>query len=146
MNLEYLMSMLEDKDSSAAFEALKELEALSDESNVLYPYMDKFIEMISSEKYVIRVRGFRLFCKQARWDVDNRIDESLDTALNILEDEKPTAVRMSLAALHELVSYKRELLGTVTQRVLAINYLRYKDTMHSLLQKDIRSLLDAINS
>ena len=41
-------------------------------------YMDipqKFADMIKSDKYVLRVRGFRLFCRQARWDKDYVLDE-----------------------------------------------------------------------
>lgn len=144
MNLEYMLSMLDDKDTSQAFEVLKELEKISDDSNIIYPYMPKFIEMISSEKYVIRVRGFRLFCKQARWDVCKQIDANLDMALGILGDEKPTAVRQALAALNDLVVYKKELADKVKERALATDYLRYKDTMHSLIAKDIQKLLGTI--
>lgn len=87
MDLEAMISLLDGKATSAAFAALKELEKLSEDSNALYPYMDKFIEMTASEKYVIRVRGFRLFCKQARWDVDYKINENINLALKILNDE-----------------------------------------------------------
>ena len=60
MDLDYLLSMLDSKDTSKGFEALKELEIISESRNVLYLYMDKFIDMVKSKKYVIRVRGFRL--------------------------------------------------------------------------------------
>lgn len=145
MELEYMLSMLEDKDTSKAFEVLKELEKLSDDSNILYPYIDKFIEMIKSDKYVIRVRGFRLYCKQGKWDIDNKINESITEALNILNDEKPTAVRQALTALKYLVPYKKELINQVEESALSIDYLRYKDTMHSLISKDIQSLINVIN-
>lgn len=145
MDLEYSLNLLEDKDVSAAFQALKDLEELSDTSDVLYPHINKFISMIDSEKYVMRVRGFRLLCKQAKWDADNVIDRNLDFALNILNDEKPTAVRQALAALQDIVIYKNNLHEQVRQRVLAIDYLRYKDTMHSLIAKDIDALLKAMD-
>lgn len=145
LDIEYMLCMLEDKDTSAAYAALKELETLSDTSDALYTHTDKFVSMIASDKYVIRVRGFRLFCKQAKWDKDNIIDRSLDSALNILNDEKPTAVRQALFALQEVAVYKKSLCGQIRQRVLEINYLRYKDTMHSLIAKDIESLLKVID-
>ena len=102
--------------------------------------------MISSEKYVIRVRGFRLFCKQARWDREFIIDENFDAALHILSDEKPTAVRQALAALSDIVRYKPDLREVVKKAVSDINYLRYKDTMHSLIAKDIQGVLDLIRA
>lgn len=136
-----LISMLEDKDTSAAFKALKELEQLSDETEAIYTYIDKFIRMIGSEKYVIRVRGFRLFCKQARWDTENIIDENINAALNILNDDKPTAVRQALTALLDIIRYKPDLREAVKKAVSDINYLRYKETMHSLIAKDIKQVL-----
>lgn len=139
-----LMSMLEDKDSSAAYKALQELERISDETGLLYAYIDTFINMISSDKYVVRVRGFRLFSRQAKWDRDNIMDESIDAALTILKDEKPTAVRQALTALSDVVRYKPDLRETVKNAVSGINYLRYKDTMHGLIAKDIGGVLSLI--
>ncbi|MCP1100954.1 hypothetical protein M2454_000172 [Aequitasia blattaphilus] len=144
MDLDYMLLLLEDKDTSKAFEALKELELMSDDTAILYPYIDKFVEMIGDKKYVIRVRGFRLFCKQAQWDSDGVIDENIEEALCILNDEKPTAVRQALASLKDLVLYKEELRDIVKEKVLAIDYYKYKDTMHSLIAKDIDSLLEAM--
>lgn len=145
-DLTSLISMLENKDTSAAYKALQELEKISDETGAIYGYIEKFVGMISSEKYVIRVRGFRLFCKQARWDREFIIDENFDAALHILSDEKPTAVRQALAALSDIVRYKPDLREVVKKAVSDINYLRYKDTMHSLIAKDIQGVLDLIRA
>lgn len=143
-NIALWISMLEDKDISIAYKALQELERISEESGSIYAYIEKFVNMISSDKYVLRVRGFRLFCKQAKWDRDNILDENIDAALHILNDEKPTAVRQALAALSDVVRYKPELRQTVKKAVSAINYLRYKETMHSLLAKDMQKVLGLI--
>ena len=143
-NIALWISMLEDKDTSIAYKALQELERISDERGSIYAYIEKFVNMISSDKYVLRVRGFRLFCKQAKWDRDNILDENIDAALHILNDEKPTAVRQALVALSDVVRYKPELRQTVKKAVSDINYLRYKDTMHSLLAKDMQKVLGLI--
>ena len=145
MDLDYLLSMMEGKDTSKGFEALKELETISESTNALYLYMDKFIDMVKSKKYVIRVRGFRLFCKQARWDVDNVINQNIEEVLSILNDEKPTAVRQALSALKEVVLYKSELVDIIKERVLAIDYYKHKETMHSLIAKDIRELVEVMD-
>lgn len=145
MDIAYSLCLLEGNDTTAAYQALKELEALSASSNALYPYAQQFVSMVSSEHYTLRVRGFRLLSKQAKWDVDDVIDNNLDAVLHILNDEKPTAVRQALAALHEVVLYKPNLHEKIRQRVCAIDYLRYKDTMHSLIAKDIAALLKAMD-
>lgn len=139
-----LIQMLENKDTSEAYKALQELEKISDETDKLYVYIERFVNMIFSDKYVVRVRGFRLFCKQAKWDRDNTIDENIDAVLCILNDEKPTAVRQALTALLDIVRYKPDLIETVKKAVTDINYMQYKDTMHSLIAKDIQGVLSLI--
>ena len=144
MDLELLLSALTAKDTKCAYGTLLELERLSDESDCLYPYTERFADMTEDRAYAVRCRGFRLFCRQARWDDGGVIDRCLDRALAILEDEKPTAVRQALAALLELVPYKRVLWPVIRARVEAMDLNRYRDTMAPLIEKDIRRLLDAM--
>ena len=70
----------------------------------------------------------------------------MDRALAILEDEKPTAVRQALAALLDVVPYKRELWPVIRGQVEAMDPARYKDSMAPLIQKDIQKLLDAMQA
>ena len=144
MDLELLLSALTAKDTKCAYGTLMELERLSDESDCLYPYTERFADMTEDRAYAVRCRGFRLFCRQARWDDGGVIDRCLDRALAILEDEKPTAVRQALAALLELVPYKRALWPVIRARVEAMDLNRYRETMAPLIEKDIRRLLDAM--
>ena len=144
MELELLLSMLTAKDTKQGYGAFLELEHLSEESDDLYPYTERFAEMVSDRAWAVRCRGFRLFCKQARWDDDGVLDRCLERALAILEDEKPTAVRQALAALLDVVPYKRELWPVIRRRVEAMDLTRYKDSMAPLIQKDIQTLLNTM--
>lgn len=109
MELDLLLPMLTAKDTKQGYGAFLELERLSEESDDLYAYTEQFADMVSDRAWAVRCRGFRLFCKQARWDDDGVLDRCLDRALVILEDEKPTAVRQALAALLDVMPYKQEL-------------------------------------
>lgn len=144
MELELLLSMLTAKDIKQGYGALLELEHLSEESDDLYPYTERFAEMVIDRAWAVRCRGFRLFCKQARWDESEVIDRNLDRALVILEDEKPTAVRQALAALLDVVPYKRELWPVIRGRLETMDLNRYKDSMAPLIQKDMQTLLNAM--
>ena len=146
MELDILMSILTAKDTKQGYGAFLELERLSEETDDLYPFTEQFTEMVADKAWAIRCRGFRLFCKQARWDEDGVIDRCLDRALVILEDEKPTAVRQALAALLDVTPYKRELWPAIRQRVEAIDLMHYKDSMAPLIEKDVQKLLDAIKA
>lgn len=90
------------------------------------------------------MRGFRLFCKQARWDIDNIINKNINDVLIILNDDKPTAVRQALVALQDVVIYKKELIDIIIDRVLAIDCYRYKETMHGLILKDIAKIMNVM--
>ena len=144
MELDILLSTLTAKDTKQGYGAFLELERLSEESDDLYPYTERFADMVSNRAWAVRCRGFRLFCKQARWDTDGVIDRHLDRALSILEDEKPTAVRQALAALLDVVPYKRALWPIIRQRVEAMDLNQYKDSMAPLIEKDIQRLLEAM--
>ena len=146
MELDILLSTLTAKDTKQGYGAFLELERLSEESDDLYPYTERFADMVSDRAWAVRCRGFRLFCKQARWDGDGIIDRHLDRALAILEDEKPTAVRQALAALLDMATYKPELWPVIRQRVEAMDWNRYKDSMAPLIHKDIQRLLDAMQA
>ena len=115
MKPDSLLAVLTQKDTKQAYGTLLELERISEETDDLYPFTEQFTEMVADKAWAIRCRGFRLFCKQARWDEDGVIDRCLDRALVILEDEKPTAVRQALAALLDVVPYKRELWPAIRQ-------------------------------
>lgn len=146
MEQDILLSMLTAKDTKQAYGAFLELERLSEETDDLYPFTEQFAEMVLDKAWAVRCRGFRLFCKQARWDGDGVIDRHLDRTLAILEDEKPTAVRQALAALLDMATYKPELWPVIRQRVEAMDWNRYKDSMAPLIQKDIQRLLDAMQA
>lgn len=145
LELDNMIRKLEDKDDKVAYSNLLELEKLTEQSNEVYKYFDKFIEMIDNEKSFIRVRGFRLICKNAKWDKYNKIDNSIDKILQELNDEKPTAVRQCLKAIAEIVEYKKSLNNKIKEKLLKINYLNYKDSMQSLIFKDVEKILKLIN-
>lgn len=104
-----LLKRLTPKGTKDGYQALLELEAISDSTGALYPYTQQFADMALSGLYAVRVRGFRLLCRQAKWDVDFKLAEYMDRALAILHDSRPTVVRMALAALLEVLHYKPEL-------------------------------------
>jgi hypothetical protein len=140
-----MIRALYEKDTKEAYQVLLELEKLSEENNSLYKYIDTFFEMIQSEKYIIRVRGYRLLCKQAKWDTENKIDHMIEKMLIEIEDEKQTAIRQKLKALEDVAKYKTELHQKIKQKITSIDCSKYRDTMQSLIAKDIQNLLAIID-
>lgn len=146
MEISDQIKRLYEKDTKDAYANLKELEAISEQSGILYPYLNEFVMMLRNDKYVIRVRGFRLLCKQAKWDKDNKINASIEDILAAVHDEKPTAVRQALQYLEYIVSYKNELNPKIKETALSIDCSQFKDTMQPLIVQDISKLVRLINS
>ena len=146
MEISDKIKLLYDKGTSVSYANLLELEEISECDNTLYSYLNEFIAMLKSEKYVIRVRGFRLLCKQAKWDIDDKINEVIIEILFALNDEKPTAVRQALQYLTYIVLNKRELVGIIKEAVLSIDCSRFKDTMRPLIEKDIQTLIKVMDT
>lgn len=144
MQVGELMITLYENDNKIAYESLKKLEEISEIEDTVYKYMDDFLEMIKDKKSFIRVRGFRLLCKNAKWDKQNKINKNIDEILDCLEDEKPTSTRQKLEAIKEMVTYKKELHEKIKKQLLAINYLNYPETMQSLIIKDTEEILKMI--
>ena len=141
MQIEQRMQLLWGEDEKEAYEQLLELEKISETSEEVYSYFDDFIEMLKNEKSYIRIRGFRLICKNAKWDEENRINRQIGKILEELEDEKPTAVRQCLQAIKELIENKKECNDLIKEKLLKINYARYKESMQSLIFKDVEKAL-----
>ena len=137
---------LYEKDTKEAYKYLQELEKLSEDENSLYSYFYEFMAMLKSDQWAIRVRGFRLICKQAKWDNENLINKNIKDILMVVNDEKPTAVRMALKYLEYVVPYKNELCSKIKKMALSIDLLKYKDTMAPLIKKDIQSLIQLIDT
>ncbi|MDL2292382.1 hypothetical protein LJC17_02200 [Acholeplasma sp. OttesenSCG-928-E16] len=135
------VSKLYNRDVKESYEILLELETFSDSSDILYRYIDEFIAMLKSDSYLMRVRGFRLVCRQSKWDNDNLINERIDEILSALDDDKPTALRQKLQSLKFVILEKKELFKKIEAKALSIDLSKFKDSMKSLLEKDIKNLL-----
>lgn len=135
---------LYNEDNNSAYHTLLELEAITTESNELYDYFSELLKMLNSSKTFVRVRGFRLICCLAKWDIENKINKNIDVILNELEDEKGTAVRQCLENLNLILMYKTELTAIIENKLRNLDLSKYKESMQALIKKDIGHILEHI--
>jgi len=133
---------LYNEDNNIAYKTLLELETITTESNELYDYFNEFLEMLNNNKTFIRVRGFRLICCLAKWDNENKINNNINIILKELEDEKGTSVRQCLEKLNLILMYKIELTDVIDNKVRNLDLSKYKESMQSLIKKDIDYILE----
>lgn len=58
----------------------------SEETDHVYPYMDRFGDMLDSDNSYIRTRGLTLLACNSKWDKDYKIDEIIDKYLKHITD------------------------------------------------------------
>ena len=138
------IKMLYDKDDKVAYKKLLELESEVVESNELYNYFDDLILMLNNERTFVRVRAFRLICALAKWDNENKIENNFDLILKELDDNTSTSVRQCLDKLNLILIYKPNLSAKVENKLKQLDLTKYKESMQSLIKKDIDSILKNI--
>jgi hypothetical protein len=135
---------LYNEDNNIAYKTLLGLETITTESNELYNYFNEFLKMLNNDKTFVRVRGFRLICCLAKWDNENKINQNIDVILKELEDKKGTSVRQCLEKLNLILMYKIELTDVIENKVKNLDLSKYKESMQSLIKKDINYILEHI--
>ena len=139
-----IIAGLQNKNDKEAHQLLLQLESRSAETDEVYAYFEDFVGLMKGKSSYVRTRGFRLICAQAQWDHENKIERNIDALLSMLDDEKPTAIRQCLAALHNIVLYKPDLSETIEAKLDHLDLSKYKDSMSPLIQKDIDELRNMI--
>ena len=144
INIEDSFRLLFDKNNNAAYKALQMLQKECEESDKVYCYMDKLADMIDSDNSYIRTRGLTLIAYNAKWDIDNKIDEIIDKYLKHIEDVKPITARQCIKLLPMIAKNKPELKRDIVSALQKANVSIYADSMQSLVYKDIQNSLAEI--
>ena len=136
--------LLFDKDNKTAYKALQELQKESEETDHVYPYMDRLSDMLESDNSYIRTRGLTLFAYNAKWDRANKIDEIIDGYLEHITDVKPITARQCIKLLPMIAKDKPELKEDILSALRRADVSFYEDSMRPLVYKDIQKALKEI--
>lgn len=136
--------LLFDKNNNVAYKALQELQKESENSDCIYPYMDRLSDMLDDDNSYIRTRGLTLLAYNAKWDKDYKIDEIIDKYLKHITDIKPITARQCIKLLPFIARYKPELRNDIISALHKANISIYDDSMQPLVYKDIQKTLKEI--
>lgn len=145
-NIQELVSGLKDKNDKYAYQCLKQLELESLNSDAVYPYFDLFSAMLDDPNSYIRTRGILLIAANAKWDSDYKIDEIIDRLLKHIMDDKPITARQCIKSLPTIAKHKPDLKDDICNALRTANPQIYKNSMQSLVYKDIQDALKAISN
>ena len=141
-----LVSGLCSKDNTSAYRCLKQLETISEDSNAVYPYFDVFSEMLDDANSYVRTRAIVLIAANAKWDVDNKVDEIIEEYLKHIMDERPITARQCIKLLPVIANHKPELADCICKALHSANPQMYPSSMQPLVSKDIQNALRAIST
>lgn len=137
-NIAETFERLFDKNNNIAYKALQELQKESEETDCVYPYMDRLSNMLDSDNSYIRTRGLTLLAYNAKWDENSKIDEIIDKYLKHITDAKPITARQCIKLLPMIAKYKPELKNDILSALHEADISVYDDSMQSLVYKDIQ--------
>lgn len=144
MDLDKQIDMLVCTDNKKAYNALKELLVISEQSNALYSYFDIFVEMMNNQNNsYIRTRGLRLIAYNSKWDINNQVNSIIEKWLKHIEDEKPITARQCIKDTVIIAKNKSELIDIILEKLSKINRI-YDDSMQSLIYKDRQKVIRQI--
>ena len=145
VNVAEIFELLFDKNNKVAYKALLELQKESEETNCIYPYMDRLSSMLDNDNSYIRTRGLTLIAYNAKWDTNYKIDEIIDKYLQHITDVKPIVARQCIKLLPIIANHKPELRNDILSALHKANICIYDDSMHPLVCKDIHKALKKIH-
>lgn len=132
-----LILELTGKNTVTGCKACDTLYELSQTSNELYQYMDQFLTLIENSNSYVRTRGLVLIVANAKYDINNKIDENIDRILAHLTDPKPITSRQFIQVLPELAISKPYLKEYTLRALRTADTQKYADSMKPLVDKDI---------
>ena len=138
--------LLFDKNNNIAYKALQELQKASEETDKVYPYMDRLGGMMDSGNSYIRTRGLTLLAYNAKWDKAHKIDEIIDSYLKHITDAKPITARQCIKLLPMIAKSKPDLKDDILLALQKADVSIYADSMQPLVYKDIQKALKEMQS
>lgn len=133
-----------DKNNTVAYKALQELQKESEETDCVYPFIDRLSDMLDSDNSYIRTRGLTLLAYNAKWDKEYKVEEIIDEYLKHITDVKPITARQCIKLLPIIAKHKPELKNDILSALNKANISIYDYSMQPLVYKDIQKALKKI--
>lgn len=136
-----LIEWLTSKDDGIRYQAFLLLQNRSLFFADIYPYWNTFRNKLKSDNSYQRSIGLMLIADNAKWDTENRMEDTIDEYLTLLNDEKPITIRQCIQALVKIVSAKPGLNNRIASRLVSFDLMAVKETMRKSILLDILNVL-----
>lgn len=128
-NIGETFELLFDKNNNVAYKAFQELQKESEETDCVYPFIDRLSDMLDSDNFYIRTRGLTLLAYNEKWDKEYKVDEIIDEYLKHITDVKPITARQCIKLLPIIAKHKPELKNDILSALNKANISIYDYSM-----------------
>jgi hypothetical protein len=136
------LTLKEDKPRYQAFLLLKHRSGID---SAVYQYWDVLRSKLSNENSYQRSIGLMLIAENARWDTCDKIKDTLEEYLQLLQDEKPITVRQCIQSLRAVIEARPDLGERISDRLMSLVMTDYRETMRKMILMDALDILLVIN-
>lgn len=140
-DISQLIERLALKDDNIRYQAFLLLQNRSLFFDDVYPYWDIFQRKLKSDNSFQRSIGLMLLAENVKWDVENKMEDTIDEYLELLNDEKPITIRQCIQSLGKIAPYKPGLNDKIAGRLILFNLIAVKETMRKSVLLDILNVL-----
>lgn len=112
--------------------------------NDVYSFWETFWNKLKSDNSYQRSIGLMLIAENVRWDEQNRMEDTMDEYLELLNDEKPITIRQCIQSLGKVAQFKPNLNEKIVECLTSFDIMSVKETMRKSILLDIINLLLAI--
>ena len=136
-----LIEWLNLKDDSIRYQAFLLLQNRSIFFDDVYPYWDTFSNKLKNDNSYQRSIGLMLIAENVKWDGENRMEDTIDEYLILLNDEKPITIRQCIQALGKIAAAKPGLNDKIASSLISFDIMAVKETMRKSILLDILNVL-----
>ena len=136
--MQEIVAKLTAKDDKYACAIADKIISESQDTDEWYEYFDTFASLLNHPKSLVRNRALNILAANAQWDDANRFDSILDDYLAHITDEKPITARQCIKALVQVGMAKPQYIPRILSCFHGADLLKYKDSMRSLIEKDMK--------
>jgi hypothetical protein len=140
-DISQLIEWLALKDDNIRYQAFLLLQNRSLLFDDVYPYWDTLRKKLKSDNSYQRSIGLMLIAENAKWDTENRMEDTIDECLMLLNDEKPITIRQCIQSLGKIVSAKPGLNDKIASALINLDLMAVKETMRKSILLDILNVL-----
>lgn len=140
-DIRQLVEWLSLKDDTIRYQAFQLLQKRSEFAEDVYLYWDIFRKKLKSDNSYQRSIGLMLIAENAKWDTEEKLEETIKEYIELLNDEKPITIRQCVQSIAKITPFKPELNDYIISNLISLDIMAIKETMRKSVLSDILNVL-----